>query len=432
MLTKLGLHNRFRLLFLLAVMTSVLVSSVLSLNLWGRGLLDATAMNMLAMAEEYEIALQRDPQAPEPKREFTQIYLHWESVPTTIKQLFPLAQHEAFQLMDHGFSMYEEATPDTVLTFLLPYPLSDTETLYVYSQFKPHPSVYANEGVLYASIELVALFNVCLILLLAFGIERQLLKPIKALLAMAERVKQRQVTGQLPAITQDNEFGAIAKPLQDSLDIIRDYHLREKQFLETASHELRTSIAVTRSALDIIALRLSRGKSDIQSSLEQIKSANKDMTAMTETLLQLAKAPEHESSKDNIDLAIIINELIPEHRYLLAEEQCNVVTHFDHDCSALAEPVYARIAIANLLRNAFENTLEGSIEVKASKGFIQVVNTVSNQTATRQSQQQSPLKKRHYGYGLGLEIIARFAEKEGWMLNIEESDNHFKVSIQFS
>lgn len=433
MLKRISLHNRFRLLFLGAVIASVVVSSVLSLNLWGRGVQDATAMNLLAFAQEYELEIQNNPSAAAPQREFTKIYRSWEAVPADIKALFPLEAQQDFELMSDGFDMFEEATEETELTFFLPYPITSPNEgkIYVYSKFKPHPSVYANDGMLFATIELVALFNFVLILFIAFLIERRLLQPINALITLAERVKTRRVSGKLPEILKNSEIGSIAKPIQDSIDVMRDYHLREKQFLETASHELRTSIAVTRSALDIIEMRMSRGDSNLGSSLSQIKSSNKDMTAITETLLHLAKAPDHKSKKQVVDLSKLMEELITEHNYLL-HESCTVTTDFADNCAATVEPIYCRIAIANLLRNAFENTDEGNIEVFVDKSFVKIVNGRNNQSATRQSMQENEPKKRHYGYGLGLEIVNRFAEKDGWDFTISDANDVFIVTIRFS
>lgn len=421
-----SLYNRFRLLFLLVVLASVIASSALAFKLWGIGILDATTIQMNLTATEYLQQSDNDPNlivdGPQVK-----IYPDWRMVPENIQQLFPLEQHQPGQLLTHGFSMTEATTEETEVTFFLPYKntTGDGHTIYVYNRFKPNEYFSDKDHEVAGWVEILGLINLSLILLLGYRMESHLLKPIKALEKMAQRLKKQQSIDKLPDIIRDDEIGSIARPLKESVDTIHQYHLREKQFLESASHELRTSIAVTRSALDILEIRSQKGTGDLSAPVTQIRRANQNMTALTETLLNLAREgndnpntlEQGSQACRRIHINPLLLELVEDHRYLLKpENQVNI--NAESDCWLQANTELCRIVLSNLIRNAFEHSGQGDITIELHLDRIIVSNLKATMsTARKQTSQRSVAD---YGYGLGLAIVQKIAEKQGWKLIIDD------------
>jgi signal transduction histidine kinase len=77
------------------------------------------------------------------------------------------------------------------------------------------------------------------------------LRPVNALAGEADRLSQARGPWQLGIEPDTVELGRLAASLNNMLAQIRQAFERERQFLDDASHELRTPIAVARGELDL-------------------------------------------------------------------------------------------------------------------------------------------------------------------------------------
>ncbi|MCC2607134.1 sensor histidine kinase [Planctobacterium marinum] len=213
----------------------------------------------------------------------------------------------------------------------------------------------------------------------------------------------------------DDEVGLLAGTIEQTFERISAFVERERNFTDSASHELRTPITVISGALEILE-QSDLSEKDVKT-LERVKRATLDMKTMIEMFLCLAREVDDGLYEEQFLLLPLVRSAIEQQRHLLRSKLVDV------EIDALANPnIYGHpqafsIAVNNLVRNAFEHTLEGqgpiTIRIKEQELFIS--NKVSNGVDEQHSVScvSSP-----QGYGLGLGIVQRLCERNGWSFSL--------------
>lgn len=238
-----------------------------------------------------------------------------------------------------------------------------------------------------------------------------------------------------PILQDRSEIGLVAHALKQGMDRIYSFHQREKNFLQNASHELRTPITVVGSALDIIERRQAMGKQDISKPLQHIRQASVNMKETTEALLWLSREESREGTSDENraykspdqspikanDLHQILTELVAQLRYLIEDPAIKVTISMNTQDILLYDPALIRIVLVNLIRNAFEHTFEGRIDINISNTGISICDT-----GLGLSSDTNPINRGESGrdsFGLGLDIVSRIADRKGWKLSLSSNSD---------
>ena len=214
----------------------------------------------------------------------------------------------------------------------------------------------------------------------------------------------------------------LATKLRDTFSRIGQVLEAEELFLKFASHELRTPIAVISSNLDLIE-RLDRNNQGLElEARRRIKRSVTSMLQLTETLLWLSRENDKAPENEKIRLDQLIDLIITENNYLLENKPINVSVC--HDKSIISAPkALCKIALSNLVRNAFEHSLPGNIEITIHNKSVCILNPTGEQDSEEITVQ---------GFGLGLLLVEKITTKFGWnYLNIQGGDET-KASIDFS
>lgn len=197
---------------------------------------------------------------------------------------------------------------------------------------------------------------------------------------------------------------------------------REQKFLAHASHELRTPISVIRVNTELLSKLQTKHDSNQKHKevLQRIDRAGKTMTNLTDTLLWLHRDNRQLPAIESVDLHTLVSELVAELAYLLDNKpvELNIETSpFTLDIAATP----CRIVLANLIRNAFQHTLQGSVTVRQEKEKVTVINT-NNSVHTEESD---------LGFGLGLRLTKELAERYQWHYLSHYDQTNYDASINF-
>ncbi len=430
MLRNISLFRRFQIIFALTAIVILFSVSTLMSEQFEAGFFDASEMNLLLEGADYEAQYRKNPNTPLPNRKYLQSYLGWDSVPKAVQHDFPRSEHHDWE----AEMQFLDGPGDAgLVALLMPYPLPNSDKkLYLYQSFDPHEHSAKHDGdnldeyydlILQCVLGLIVLVVVSG---LSFITTRNLLKPLQALQSMALQLEQNQTIDTLPEDIRNDEIGAVARQLQASVAKVHDYHQREAWFLRHASHELRTPISITRSALDIIELRQRLGNENVETPLKQIRDANKDMSSLTQTLLYMARESGENQDQEDIHFHDVLERLVEQHRYLLNDSEREIKIHSDNPGYAFTNPTLCNIVLANLIRNAFEHSNEGAIDIYIEGKCVRIKNRAP-------FPELAPDKhKGEHGYGLGLDITQQIANRQDWTLaKIEDDPSYVHYQICF-
>lgn len=260
--------------------------------------------------------------------------------------------------------------------------------------------------------------------LMALGLGRTL-RPLTTLAGdiaalSPDRAGQRIV----PEARASSELLVIANALNDYLARNEQFVDRERTFITTASHELRTPIAVMSGAAEL-ALAPPDVPPATAHQLRRIQRTAGDMERMIALLLALAKDPARLlQGGQPIELSALLPAIIDEHRHLTQDKALQIALHAPQPCTILAPPGVVRATVGNLLRNAIEHSDDGRIDIELHADATVVIRDPGHGMTPEQiSAIYSRMARTGMptGDGIGLELIARVCEHLGWALDIQSS-----------
>ncbi len=251
---------------------------------------------------------------------------------------------------------------------------------------------------------------------------------------LEERVLQR--TAELEAARVD---------LDIALGQERELNQLKTRFVATVSHEFRTPLGVTMSALELLRHHRDRLSAEKQGELlDDIFSATLRMSALMEQILLLGQA---ESGKMRrrlapLDLPALCRRLATES--LAACTRTNPVDfHFSGELSpVLLDESLLRLILGNLLTNAIKySPPDGTVTIRANREEDGVVITIADQGIGIPPDDQGRLFEAFYraanvgetsGSGLGLLLVKRCTEIHGGVVNFDSAvggGTTFQVSL---
>ncbi|MCC4616147.1 HAMP domain-containing histidine kinase [Xanthomonas campestris pv. asclepiadis] len=278
-------------------------------------------------------------------------------------------------------------------------------------------------GVVPAMLVLLAIYGVFWV---TYRISKRLVSPISWL---ARRVSQwdprnpdvdELAPERLPADLQ-GETRQLAAALHALGQKVSDHVARERNFTRDASHELRTPLTVIRVASDM-ALADDELSQRTQRSLRRIQRAGRDMEAVIDAFLILAREAEIDPQSETFDAAELASEEVDSARQLLGDKPVSLTMVGDRSLQMFAPPRVMRVVLSNLLRNACAYTDTGSIEVEVTQDRIIVRDTGIGMSEEARARAFEPFFRadptRPQGTGLGLSIVRRLCDRFGWRIEL--------------
>ncbi|PPU77524.1 MULTISPECIES: sensor histidine kinase [Xanthomonas] len=279
-------------------------------------------------------------------------------------------------------------------------------------------------GVVPAIIVLLGIYGVSWF---TYRVSKRLVSPISWL---ARRVSQwdprnpdvdELAPERLPAELQ-GETRQLALALHALGQRVSEHVARERNFTRDASHELRTPLTVIRVASDM-ALADDDLPQRSQRSLRRIQRAGRDMEAVIDAFLILAREAEIDPQSETFDLSELASEEVDSARELLGDKPVSLRMVGDRHLQMFAPPRVMRVVLSNLLRNACAYTDTGSIEVEVAQDRIVVRDTGIGMTDEARARAFEPFFRadptRPQGTGLGLSIVRRLCDRFGWRIELE-------------
>lgn len=262
---------------------------------------------------------------------------------------------------------------------------------------------------------------------------------LRPLTRMADDISKLRSDGEGRRIVvgarEAHETFTIAEAINGFSDRIREHVERERNFINMASHELRTPIAVVAGVNEVV-LDHPEATPEIRKHLLRSKHIVDQMGDLVTILLALARAPDTlAGNAEHIDVRDEVPGLIADHSHLCQGKDLSVVSELQAPIAVVAPRQIVRIAIGNLLRNAIENSERGTIRICSSHPeSITIEDSGRGMSARETSEIYTRMAKsgqRRSG-GIGLDLIARICLHFGWRLEVESKlDQGTRVRLEF-
>ncbi|WP_018692864.1 sensor histidine kinase [Algicola sagamiensis] len=359
-------------------------------------------------------------------------YIHYfhdiSDLPDFLLSRFPTAQHQDGELLS-----YE--TLDMAV-YLLPYENPDTGRLfYVSHTYQGSEDDYSGGIDISELLFLLALGTFVIVALLVKNIAWSIITPVRLLETWATSITPDEKERGLltPAQLKFTELHAVAERLNTSVVTIEHHNQREKNFLRTLSHELGTPLAIVKAALELFDKKSDKLDEGDRKKLDRIRRANNNMQSTTECLLWLWKGKEKALPKEEVYLHSFVQDVIAVNAYLLQRKSVDVLVDIPEELVFRTERKLLEMVVTNLIRNAFQYTEQGRIQVAAEFQQITVNNPllvyVSEKGLISPSSVMPGHEESNYGYGVGLYLVENLCAHQGWTMDIHRTEQLFSVSI---
>jgi signal transduction histidine kinase len=293
------------------------------------------------------------------------------------------------------------------------------------------------ERVLFAVVLVGFVLSLALAVFLGWVLARKVMAPV---VRLARQVRHRdQLLGLAPPLAPDyaaDEVGELAVAFDATLGRLRQALTRERLFTSDVSHELRTPLMVLASSCELLLENPGidqRGRAQV----ERIARACAEMRELVQTFLMLARAQHEDASMSpQQTLSQVADGLLSQWREPIEAKGLTLNFEPGNPPDARYNATLLHAVMGNLLRNALHYTEHGYIRLALTDtGFVVEDSGVGIPEEKREAMFEPFVRgneKRGEGLGLGLSLVQRICENQGWsvsLTNMEPNGCRFQVDL---
>lgn len=293
------------------------------------------------------------------------------------------------------------------------------------------------ERVLFAVVLVGFVLSLALAVFLGWVLARKVMAPV---VRLARQVRHRdQLLGLAPPLAPDyaaDEVGELAVAFDATLGRLRQALSREQLFTSDVSHELRTPLMVLASSCELLLENPAidqRGRKQV----ERIARACEEMRELVQTFLMLARA-EHDDGtmSPQVSLKQVADDLLGIWREPIERKGLELLYQPGNPLDTRYNATFLHAVMGNLLRNALHYTEQGLIRITLEPNGFVVEDTGVGIPEDKREAMFEPFvrgnEKRGEGLGLGLSLVQRICENQGWIVSLstrEPNGCRFHVAL---
>ncbi|MDD3475147.1 MAG: ATP-binding protein [Candidatus Dojkabacteria bacterium] len=208
----------------------------------------------------------------------------------------------------------------------------------------------------------------------------------------------------------------------------------QKEFVENASHELKTPLAIIQASLDTALEDGTFSKEELREVLESSKENVKFMNQLTEDLL-LFSVLEQKITMEDVNLKDVVNHSIKDLEIKAKEKGIEIKKTFDKSKLTInANPILLQRAVMNILENAIKYSEGSEINIEVKKIDKDIELLIQDNGKGIPKKHLDKIFERFYrvdksrsretgGSGLGLAITKGIIEKSNGEISVESIKN---------
>lgn len=279
-----------------------------------------------------------------------------------------------------------------------------------------------------------------------YWLSSRALRPVDEITTIARSIGVQNLSLRIAVPQTGDEIQRMAQAWNDVLERLEVAVRRIRQFTSDASHELRTPLALIRGTAEL-ALRRDREPEGYRASLRQIESEAEHMTALTESLLTLARADADELGMrmEPTDLNQLVTSVAQQNAVLATQQGVTLRVLAAQEATLVsADPSGIRRILLILLDNALKHTpIGGTVSVSLTVDSENVSLAVEDNGDGISSAaipyiferffREDPARGTGSGFGLGLSIAQAIARGHGSEITVTSSPgagSRFSLSLR--
>ncbi len=255
---------------------------------------------------------------------------------------------------------------------------------------------------------------------LGWTISRRILRPLRAVTAMARTASQENLGERLGLTGPADELKELADTFDAMLARLEAAFASQRRFIANASHELRTPLTEMRTLIDVTLARRAVSGGQLEPALAGIGAAVDKSEELIEALLTLARADRGPSPTEVVDLATAVEDAIDLIGPAAAARQIRIGTALQ-DVQVAGDRVLLERLASNLIDNAVRHNVTGgwvlaSTRTHSGTAELTVANGGEHIPPEQVTGLFEPFRRlcgrtgNRPGSGLGLSIVASVAK----------------------
>lgn len=264
---------------------------------------------------------------------------------------------------------------------------------------------------------------------------RRALVPVDRMIETAQEIGESDLQKRIEVSSKD-ELGRLATTLNGMLSRLEEAFLRQRQFTDDASHELRSPLSVIEAEASL-ALRRERTAEDYRGALGTILEETSKLTRLIDQLLTLARgdAAPDPFPQENVDLAAVARDTVGVMRPLAEEAGVHLDIDAQHPAPMRGRASDLRRLLTNLMDNAIRHTPRGGdVQIRVRHAGATVTLAVMDTGTGIPAEHLPRIFDRFYrvdharsngrgGRGLGLAISKQIVEAHGGTIAVDSRPN---------
>ncbi len=245
-------------------------------------------------------------------------------------------------------------------------------------------------------------------------------RPVRALARLVNRWDGQQLDPEALHLDQlstrtDADVASLVHGLHGFATRIAGYNQRERNFTRDASHELRSPLTVIKMSVDMLTEEESLSEFGARS-VRRIKRATREMEVLVEALLLLARETDVTDSERFVVNDMLHSELAAA-RELLTGRPIELLLEEPASFALQGSARAFSVLCWQLIRNACQQTEQGSVVVTVMPGVV----SVSNHSDPHMPGESSRPSRVHGAdrHGFELAIAQRISDRYGWPLELQ-------------
>lgn len=268
-------------------------------------------------------------------------------------------------------------------------------------------------------------------ILLTYFVAGRALQPLTKLSAKMTQMDENNWNCAMTEPDTHDEIGQVSESFRHLMEQLQDSFQAQKHFAANAAHELKTPLAVMKSAIQVLHLEEKPSAEEYEETLQLCLETTEQLSQMVEELLVISNPKEE--AKEEISLKKMSEEIFQKYAAQIQEKDLVVWQQIQQD-TWYTHPVLMRFLLENLLSNAIKyNRQGGSIrltaEIKENQLHLEVADTgigISPEHLphifTCFYRADPSRNKEIAGNGLGLSIVKTAVEKMQGEITVESQE----------